>query len=465
VKQLQAGLVALCVVGAPFSAARGDVFDDIGLTSLRASGQLRAEGAGVSVGQVEAMEATGGVTPDVFGKVFTPRGVPQGPVSNHATYVGNAIYGAAGVAPGVTQVSLFEAEAFLGSAALRSGSHAEPARLGVAVMNHSWIWDRAGAAQNRETLRRLDYQIARDDLLSVHAAANGPGSGFPVLLASSMNGVTVGLSDGSSSVGPVLFDLGGRGTIAKPDLVVPEQTTSRAAAIVSGAAALLMSEGRARGMAVGGLATKAILLAGAEHLDGYDRGLPGPADDRFVPFDFAQGAGELRVDRSFDILTAGDAEEDAAGRSHGWAARRIEGRRADFLVTLPEGGDLSAALAWHRKVTPQGGGFADGEASVADLDLILQRKSRGRWSLVDKSTSAADNVEIVTRSGLSAGEYRLVVTGTDQEAFALAWGVSSDEAPPTGTTVAVPEPSAAVACALAASFALGRRRRHSHFVK
>src|SRR5207237_264820 len=75
------------------------------------------------------------------------------------------------------------------------------------------------------------------------------------LLATSYNGVTVGTRTGS--FGPVTFDAAG--AQIKPDLIVDTGTTSDATALASGAATLIRSEARARGLPAGELATKAIL--------------------------------------------------------------------------------------------------------------------------------------------------------------------------------------------------------------
>ncbi|MFI5380856.1 MAG: hypothetical protein ACHRHE_16280 [Tepidisphaerales bacterium] len=97
------------------SAAAG-VFDDIGLTSLRQRpGALLANGAGVTVAQVEAAEDSA-YAPDVgsadfTGKSFTFEGISRQPVSGHGTNIAADIYGNNdGLAPGVKKILLFSSD-------------------------------------------------------------------------------------------------------------------------------------------------------------------------------------------------------------------------------------------------------------------------------------------------------------------------------------------------------------------
>src|SRR5262249_47679966 len=133
----------------------------------------------------------------------------------------------------------------------------------------------------------------------------------------SYNGITVAAAD-ASAPGPVVFD--SSGSRAKPDISVGTGTPSEATALVSGSAALLLSEAKARKLALNALGTKALLMAGAVRPEGWQRGSPGPDDDDDVPLDYSFGAGELRVDRSFDILVAGRKAPGNVSKT-GWDLR------------------------------------------------------------------------------------------------------------------------------------------------
>src|SRR5205814_4141501 len=107
----------------------------------------------------------------------------------------------------------------------------------------------------------------------------------------------------NSSAGPFTFDA--PGPRIKPDLVVNTGITSNSSGDAAGAGALLLSEAKARNLHAGELATKAILMAGATRNAAWHKGRPPGADNATAPLDFQQGAGQLRVDHAFDILTAG----------------------------------------------------------------------------------------------------------------------------------------------------------------
>lgn len=474
----------LCLAVAPVLASADEVDDQIGLTELRSRPHaLKADGSGISIAQVEA-SGSGAASPDAgntdfHGIRFSYLGI-QHQVSNHATDIGLHIYGeSSGIAPDVRNVKLFSEDSFVGLSGLESPTTQVPKRLGVSIINNSWIGASSSDDENRDILRRLDFLAVRDNVLIVNAVDNGFGTPVPTLMASSYNGLAVGIPNGSS-VGPVTFDGAPR---AKPDLVAPLPNTSEATAVVSGAGALLMSEAKARRMPVNALATKAMLMAGAQHLDGYERGLPGTEDDQAVPLDYMQGAGQLRIDNSFDILVAGRQSPGNGNHPKGWALAKANPRKAqvytmNFRAAVPE---FSAILTWDREI-PNGAKykystFAQRTPVLADLDIALQKKSGRQWLPVFRSASEADNVESIFAQDLDAGIYRLVVTGDMKENYALAWysdinqpvQVLPSPTPviiqppgiihPLSFAVSVPEPSSALAAIGAAAFLLRRRRR------
>ena len=71
-------------------------------------------------------------------------------------------------------------------------------------------------------------------------------------------------------------------------------------------------------MNVNELTTKALLMAGTQHPQDWQRGAAGTSDDVKVPLDYRYGAGSLRVDNSFAILVAG--QHPFGGSDTGWDA-------------------------------------------------------------------------------------------------------------------------------------------------
>jgi hypothetical protein len=216
----------------------------------------------------------------------------------------------------------------------------------------------------------------------------------------------------------------------KPDLVVPVSTTSAAGGALSGAAALIRSEAKARGMNVSELTTKAILMAGAQRPDDWQRGAAGTYDDETVPLDYRYGAGSLRVDNAFDILLGG--RHSAGGVSTGWDSGMARKKNHVYQFSIAdddEGGDdfdtFTAVLTWNRDIKrSQRGTYS---SSLADLEMSLMVKNGTRWNRVSRSDSNYDNVETVTLNDLAPGSYRLLVRGDRPEPYSLAWFTSRDD--------------------------------------
>ena len=475
-------LQAFCFCLLALAGAAGAAWmDDIGYTALaNRTGAIKAGGAGVVIAQVEAY--AGGYAPDqtdaeFAGKTFTLKGVAASPVSAHATLVGRIIYGnSTGIARSATDIRVFSDESFAGNQGLMRSTFGDPLTVGAGVINNSWIANPEDPADAIDVLRRLDFLINRDNVLAVAAVNNGADSAYPPLIGGGYNSIVAGISSGSSA-GPINIDGGPR---AKPDLVVPAVNTSEAAAIVSGSAALLLSEMAARGLPANASAVKAALLAGAKHLTGWHRGAASTADDTAVPLDYTQGAGQLRLDRSFDILVAGRKKANKRVPRRGWdlgaaGPTRRPWYEINFTSTVR---NFAAVLVWNRRFEGTGQ-FASRTPVLANLNLYLQRKYGSVWKNVLRSESRTDNVETVTRASLSAGLYRLLVKSDITERYALAWDCDSSAstasiaaAPASyyplsgapaayapGAAVSVPEPVLAPLLVTAGLLLTGRPRR------
>ena len=403
--------------------------DDIGYGALASRpGALRANGANLPVAQVEAYApgttnyAPDTTSADFAAKTFTLRSGPSG-VSPHATEVAGYFSGAANsAAPAAAPVSLFSAESFVYDLLRTGKSRRAPGGVGASVVNNSWIATLTDDAANVDVVRRLDDLVNRDDVLIFNAVSNTATDPFPRLLASSFNGVSVGTL--TASHGPLTFDL--PFARIKPDLVVGAGMTSDASALAAGAGALLRSEAAARGLPAGELATKAILMAGAQRDASWHRGGLSGRDNATSPLDLQQGAGQLRVDHSFDVLIAG---QQGAGTSvsptAGWDYARTPRRKGRATYYLHVDHDLSnwsVFLTWNRLIAGLNGkGHYSTQPTLADFSLSLYRSRKGGRRLVGTSDSPGDNVESLTLTDLAPGDYQLVL-GTDiRSYYALAW--------------------------------------------
>lgn len=486
--------VSCAAIGLAAMSAHADYLDDTGFRFLNDTPKLlKSKGANIRVAQVEAF-SNGTFRPDAGNSEFAGKlisGAPGAPVSAHATTIGSLYYGnTMGLAPRVRNISILDHDTFLTTGGLRLGTSMPPLDLNVSVINNSWIAAYGQESFNIEAIRRLDWMIDRDDVVVVNAVDNGAGSAFPKLLASSYNGISVGVESGNHSYGPVNLDGAAR---LKPDLVAPAGNTSEAAAMVSGAAALLLSEAKARRMSLGEMGAKALLMAGAERDSDWRQGEEGESDDARHPLDLKLGAGSLRVDRSFRLMAAGEQNPGAA-KTSGWDEGRLPkkskrglGYRFKFGRSADE---FSAVLTWNRQVTQMGALL---QPKLIDLDLALYRKSGKKWKQVERSRSDVDNVEMLVLDDLVRGVYMLQVIGQRPEDYGLAWSIDVGKSGPgnsrlqqslmtAGTTlsekmmsetfpsgisaatlsapaVAAPEPSGALLLAAAAGLLMRRHRR------
>lgn len=442
---LHTGWIVLVLVGflTP-GTARAERRDDTGWFNLQTLlGGAMPDGQNITVLHVEAplspgvyLPFIGAGTGEFLGKTdFDLTG--GGAVSSHASFVGQRWYGnTQGYAPGITTIQSYEAGDFLVTvlrvldavpsaewSAFIAGMDPGPARS----VNNSWILSNADLVAQR-TLRRTDFQTDFYGLIFVNGMNNGAATTAPPGLSSSFNGMTVGLTNGNSSAGPTLVE----GARMKPDLVAPDTATSWAAGQVSGAAVMLLDQAIAMGSVAGQKpqVVKAIMQAGAEKIVGWEKGDPGTADDVVHPLDWRFGAGEIQVDRNYDILAAGESLPNTGmpQGSLGWANDTLGlNETDDYIVDFSTANnDLAVALVWHRHHT---GNFStDAVWPLNNLALELWETDAALQPtvLVQESRSLVDNVQHLYAIGLPGGAYLVRLVGLTSnspgpEDYGLAW--------------------------------------------
>ena len=427
--------------------------DEIGHEELIARlGAAAPTGTGVRVVQCEASEQAGalkvlpdGVLPAFAGKTFN-QAVSGMTVSWHGTEVARSFYGiGTSIAPGITQIHVFDANGFLQAGYLRLGSTGVapssppgPSTDRARVFNHSWIGAINQGSFDSEALRRADFAMHRDGTLFVVGENNGAGSTMQPLMACGYNSIAVGRIDGQHSAGNTPSTVDGPGRM-KPELVAPGQFTSFSTPVVSAAAALLyetaatapysQNPNRARGVAI-----KAALLAGAGHGAAWSNNAPTSGASRGItarPLDPVFGCGTVNIDRAHRIITADEAQplptaEDAAlappaVRNALWDFDFLQAsagvQQFHYRLDLPATADVSIVATWTRNMATSALG-AGASPAVADVTLRLQRidgESVVPLSGDDGlgwfesgnvvSSSAVDNVEHVFVRGLAAGSY------------------------------------------------------------
>lgn len=429
---------AVIVVVACAATLYADEKAEIGFTSLQSRlGTQLPTGSGIQATQVEAdpdpdeppVYFPNPESAEFAGKMLTPQ-TPNPVISSHATTVGGYFYGLfRSTAPGINTILAYEANDWLAGGFLAPGRY--PLTDGSRVQNHSWIGGSPTDATAIQLLRRVDYAVQRDGIVVCAGVNNGDAAAMPVLVASAYNVLAVGLTNGGSSYGPTRVE-GGR---VKPDLVAPLSATSWATPVVAACAALLLeTEDRvapALGAVPKALLARTLLMAGATkdefaYAGGWRKGFAMPSTDGKVPFDYRFGAGELNIDNSHRILTAGEYEPGGAATvaSTGWDyGTLVAGTPSRYFLDIPPfsyADTFSVVLAWNRRllVSTTGSYFP----MMANLDLRLAKADGFQvGSLVDQSVSTVDNVEHIFARRLPPGRYVLEVTSITGWPYALAW--------------------------------------------
>ncbi len=374
-------LLALLIVSA---AANGQAYKSaVGFTSLQTRlGGTMPTGATIAASHVEG-EVSGNYLPDTIpptnaqfvGKSVVARSGLTG-VSSHATNVGYYLYGSSSsMSPAISAIDCYGANNWINNGALGTLSFTGPLVEVNRVQNHSWIGTTSNDAVDGDILRRIDLLAQRDGVVILAGVGNSGGSAIPKLACSAYNVLAIGRTSATSSWGPTVIDAPGR---IKPSLVAPLDATSWAAPVVGAAAALLLESADQQVDAAGlslpekGLLTRALLMGGAtksEFSGNWRRGLATPSTDGTIPLDYRYGAGELNVDNSHRILTAGrqaaSITSDVAAT--GWDSGMLDvtGRRYYFFEVPSSGaGAVSILLTWNRHV-----GFAPDYDADLDVDL------------------------------------------------------------------------------------------------
>lgn len=431
----------------------------IGWTDLFAEkGEALEDGTGVVVVQPEA-PGSNADGEDIYmpnrqdgqfgGKNFTNGTGGSDDANSHATGVGRKFYGTSGIAGGISDITGYDANDYIGRI-LGFSSEGDPLAEGFDVGNHSYIGNGASEADTIDICQRFDFIINRDDTVMVVGANNGSGNSTPDLLAPSYNAITVGLTSGNHSRGPTSKYGPGR---IKPDIVAPEGSTSGATPIV-GAAAAILKEAGAGTNAARNEVIRSTLFAGAtkdEFRSVWDRTAERPIDDVF-------GVGELNIYNSYHIFEGGEfdgstSEPTSDVGAMGWDYGNFNGTDAlyyNFEVT-DEQTELSAALVWNIDVidTDDSSEVFDATTSLANLDLELY-DSTGSFmgTLLDSSVSTLYNLEHIYDYELAAGNYTFRISGDSAVDFGFSWRLN-----------AVPEPTSAVLLGLGLLGLVARRRR------
>lgn len=464
-KRIAASLIGLTFFLSLSPAAQASYITDIGYGALQAQlGASTPTGAGVRVAQVEAPinDVSGGAAPifmpdpsngQFIGKTITAiNGNLSGSFSGHATGVGELFYGnGSSIAPGVTQIDSYEANAWIDSLSTVFGNATtSPNR----VANHSWVGGSGTDTGIGTILRLVDRQVTLNEYIQVVGLANGNGTS-PLLGGSAYNVISVGRTDGIHQQGsvPVSGDsLYGAGR-TDPTLVAPQNSTSGATPVVAAAAAVLVQTGHEGQSALSTGSTfisgigiiydaersetvKAALMAGADRqtvntsTDANITDYRSAGHETVNGLDSRYGAGQVNIYNSYRILAGGEQHSFQSGGQDislfGFDYGVIgAGQTASYFFTASGEKTLFASLVWNLDVSNN----AQLTTNLYDLGLSLFDVTHN--SLVASSASVLDNTENLYFKLLLGNRYEMRVTTNESTPwdYALAWRIDTDPSP------------------------------------
>ena len=406
-----------------------------------ALGEDLSDGSGMVVSQVEAGQGSedGPYMPNPTDSQFDGKTIINGSntnsaYSNHARGMAHRFYGnETSLTPGITDITVYQTDHYLDDILNVNGI--DPTIQAFKVQNHSWVGsytnhnDDPIPATILQALRRFDFTIDNQEIVAAVGINNGSSSEIPYLFAHSYNAISVGRTDATHSSGETILTNYNPGR-QKPDLVVPENTTSRSTAVVSSAAALLYDAGSGTN-SIRTEPLKAILMAGAtkDEFPGWTHSSTSPLDETF-------GAGELNILNSYKIQLGGEFEGSTSSPSapvgdYGWDYDIAEPGQAllyNFEVSeFSTSAELSVVLAWNIEIIDSNSGSSFSPShSLANLDLELFNSTDGFLSeSVNSSMSTIDNVEHIHLTDLDPGTYTLRLTTSATRDFGLAWRLSN----------------------------------------
>ena len=206
-------------------------------------GSSTPTGAGVVIGQVEGgngQQYLPNTNEAQFDNLIITPMSGAGTTLNHANTVGKYNYGSDwSIAPGISETKVWNAIEFIQSGFLRLGGGSPLPNPGCEVINQSWVASLNNAPLEREILRRQDYQIVRDDVLSIVGMPNGGGSLSGTLMWAGWNSIAVGTRDESHVSGETTSASDGVGR-QKPFMVAPGSLVSWSVPMVTASVAVLI---------------------------------------------------------------------------------------------------------------------------------------------------------------------------------------------------------------------------------
>ncbi len=467
-----------------FDWSHADYKDDIGYGDLAAAtGIGLPDGSDTLFTHIEA-SVEGHWMPDVgnsefSGKVLTDRTGGATGISSHATGVGRLLYGnSSSLSPGAVRIDNYEATdwvglGFLGVGYTLSGKPFQPnydhtgypwvLSSPSRIANHSWV----GTITGSDALRRMDFVVETDEFIQVVAINNSSSSRG--LWNSSFNAIVVGRTDGEYPQTTIVIDSDYHAGLTRPLIVAPQSSTSAATPVAASACALLIEAGADPSLSTdpnsqftydrnGSLiynaarseVIKAALMAGADRIT-HNTSATDIADYRSASnrsdngLDLRYGAGQLNIDHSFGIITAGEQNSledqpshngliDRQGFDYDPAFGGLNGSNSIATYSFVADGDhrrLYASLVWHIDINGGSWNNFNNSAALYHMDLTLVDVADPESPLtIAASQSASENSQQLWLSLLPGHTYQLQVIAQGDPFlwdYAVAWRMQTPD--------------------------------------
>tara|TARA_S200000501_G_scaffold378693_1_gene442850 strand:- start:19675 stop:21297 length:1623 start_codon:yes stop_codon:yes gene_type:complete len=484
--------------------------EDVGYTKLQDRlGNSTPTGYGITVSAYEpawdAIGAKGGDNPKGWipaiaeenNHVITiemNQGVPlinkSGNTSSHAAAVSRYMFGKEhGVSQQLDAVKYHELEDFIGYLLYprtfyqATYSIYSDTVFESSVNNFSAIGNYG--QNNNDFLYRFDWATAREDTVNLVSSGNNENTLSDPIFSSSLNSIYVGLTSSQHSRFTNTYHYGIQN---RPDVVTPNENTSRGTGTITGITAVLMETADNSQLSELGVTQantpirnakrsetmRAILMAGADRTttnsreNAYPRDKDGTwisdPDGKFRRYiadiedykessdfetgnglDTRYGAGQANVETSYDILMS---TEQASLEDNGEQSVSLLGFDYDesfglgtknqqandtatyVLPTIEQDADIAITLAWNADIASKNGIF--NAVVVYDLDLWLYQIIDNEETLIASSSSNTANTENIWASLEAGGDYFFRVDSTKNLVailwdYAIAWRVTSQE--------------------------------------
>lgn len=386
-----------------------------------------AEGGHLPQGTTGTVDFSGGG--DFEGKTFSPKSGPSTTSWHAATvgsyYFGNGGSGAPGTGlapppnPGTPSIACWEAGNYLNNI-LRTSLAVNTGGVAAKTQSNAWIsYPGADTATYVNLVARFDYLANNNQMVVAVGLNNGSGTSVPMLMNSSYNAISCGLSNGNHSRGGTPSGSGEAGRL-KPELVIPESLTSWSTGAMAGIATAIAGQANV----MGGNATDARVIRAVLYSGATKHEFPTWSRTETQPIDSVVGAGEANLFHSWRILTAG-AQPNASAASRGWSRPVLSPNTSQsYTFALPAFGvpnTLIATAVWNRMVSPGVPTYTYQALPLITLDVYDSSNV-----LIQRSASTIDNLQHIYVRNLPPGQtVRLQlsssVNNVSNATVALAW--------------------------------------------